>query len=450
MKTLSTLLGMALVLGSGADPSLAATWVVNTPVDSTDATPGDGLCADMNGLCSLRAAVMEANFTPMVSDTIALNVPVATLGIPWQPFTADDDSSGDLDILGPVTIEGGGAIVEWSSAVPAFARDRVFHFFPPSQAFDAQIRDLTVRGGVATAVEVIPLQFLSAGGGVLIQSNAVVRVTVQLENVHLVENVAAQQGGGVWSQGNLDVRDSTVSANRVPASGCAGPFFGGAGLYNLGHAYVVRSTFSGNFALDEDADEGGCGGGILNGDGGVLAMVNSTISSNHAFLAGGGLWNRGQVSLSFVTNSFNVADFGTGAGLYNSWVLQMTASIVAVNAPQDCDTVSPITSGFNLDSDTSCKLIGQGDLPGVDPLLGALQLNPPGLSQTHAPLPGSPALDGAAPTCFDVFGFTVLEDQRGSLRPAPSGARCDIGAVEGISDLLFRDGFDGVVARMRR
>lgn len=30
MKTLSTLFGMALVLGIGADQSLAATWVVNT------------------------------------------------------------------------------------------------------------------------------------------------------------------------------------------------------------------------------------------------------------------------------------------------------------------------------------------------------------------------------------------------------------------------------------
>jgi hypothetical protein len=129
----------------------------------------------------------------------------------------------------------------------------------------------------------------------------------------------------------------------------------------------------------------------------------------------------------------------------------MTASIVATNAPQDCDTVSPITNGFNLDGDTSCNLVGPGSLSGLDPLLGALQLNPPGLTQTHAPLPGSPALDVVNPPCLDVLGNPVLKDQLGNLRPAPSGAaRCDIGAVEGISDLLFRDGFESAASRMRR
>jgi hypothetical protein len=47
--------------------------------------------------------------------------------------------------------------------------------------------------------------------------------------------------------------------------------------------------------------------------------------------------------------------------------------------------------------------------------------------------------------------MAVLEDQLGNPRPSPYGAaRCDIGAVEGISDLLFRDGFEGVAGRMRR
>lgn len=35
--------------------------VVNTTADSHDAKPGDGICADTNGLCSLRAAIEEAN-----------------------------------------------------------------------------------------------------------------------------------------------------------------------------------------------------------------------------------------------------------------------------------------------------------------------------------------------------------------------------------------------------
>jgi CSLREA domain-containing protein len=39
----------------------AATFLVNTSVDAVDAVPGDGVCATIDGLCSLRAAVQESN-----------------------------------------------------------------------------------------------------------------------------------------------------------------------------------------------------------------------------------------------------------------------------------------------------------------------------------------------------------------------------------------------------
>src|SRR5580692_7616384 len=50
----------------GAAPHFAAatpahTFTVNTTNDTHDATPGDGICADSSGQCSLRAAIEEAN-----------------------------------------------------------------------------------------------------------------------------------------------------------------------------------------------------------------------------------------------------------------------------------------------------------------------------------------------------------------------------------------------------
>ena len=44
-----------------ATPAQAAVFVVNSAVDSVDALPGDGVCADASGACTLRAAVMETN-----------------------------------------------------------------------------------------------------------------------------------------------------------------------------------------------------------------------------------------------------------------------------------------------------------------------------------------------------------------------------------------------------
>ncbi len=43
-------------------------FAVDTADDTVDVTPGDGLCADANGDCSLRAAVMEANELPGVEE----------------------------------------------------------------------------------------------------------------------------------------------------------------------------------------------------------------------------------------------------------------------------------------------------------------------------------------------------------------------------------------------
>src|SRR5947209_4619832 len=41
--------------------SPAHTWHVNSTDDNGDNTPGDNVCADLNGHCTLRAAIEETN-----------------------------------------------------------------------------------------------------------------------------------------------------------------------------------------------------------------------------------------------------------------------------------------------------------------------------------------------------------------------------------------------------
>ena len=54
----------------------AATFTVNSFIDARDASPGDGFCetAPGNGVCTLRAAIMEMNTNRLlpVPDTIIL------------------------------------------------------------------------------------------------------------------------------------------------------------------------------------------------------------------------------------------------------------------------------------------------------------------------------------------------------------------------------------------
>lgn len=55
------LISGAFALGLAAMPAPAATFTVDSTADTVDINPGDGICADVNGACTLRAAVMEAD-----------------------------------------------------------------------------------------------------------------------------------------------------------------------------------------------------------------------------------------------------------------------------------------------------------------------------------------------------------------------------------------------------
>src|SRR5574341_1748137 len=74
----------------------AATFTVNSVADLPDAVPGNAACETANGdgVCSLRAAVQEANAFPG-ADTINLATGTYVLTRAGQD---DSASNGDLDI----------------------------------------------------------------------------------------------------------------------------------------------------------------------------------------------------------------------------------------------------------------------------------------------------------------------------------------------------------------
>src|SRR5262245_17986573 len=83
-----------------------------------------------------------------------------------------------------------------------------------------------------------------------------------------------------------------------------------------------------------------------------------------------------------------------------------------------------------MESDNPCFLTATGDKPGIsNPGLGPLALNPPGTTETHALLDGSPAIDAVLTGCPPPG-----TDQRGITRP--QGSACDMGAYEKIVSVL--------------
>lgn len=79
---------------------MLSAFFVNSLADSHDATPGDGIAADINGFTTLRAALEEANAS-IGADTITLPVGVITLSA----------TNGSLTVTDGVTIFGNGVSV---------------------------------------------------------------------------------------------------------------------------------------------------------------------------------------------------------------------------------------------------------------------------------------------------------------------------------------------------
>lgn len=87
----------------------AAEFTVNTDVDSVDETIGDGICANLFGECSLRAAVQEANATPGLDS---INIPEGVYGLSLGLTGEDLAAEGDLDITESLNIIGAGGKAE--------------------------------------------------------------------------------------------------------------------------------------------------------------------------------------------------------------------------------------------------------------------------------------------------------------------------------------------------
>lgn len=247
-----------------------AVFTVNNTADLIDVTPGNGVCAAFNDTCTLRAAIMEANFSPGV-DTIILpaGVYVLTLAGPNENTAV----TGDLDVTGDLTITGAGAA---STIVDGNAIDRVFEI--RSSAGNVDISGVTIRNGrhQSTTGNL-------GGGGIYNSSSSVLRLT----NATLSSNVHAgsvsEPSGVIRNEGILVMSNTVVVSNTA--------------------IYIIDNTRT-------------------------LTMANSVISSN----AGVGI-RSDPYELGGMTSLANVTIFSNTTGIVNYSPITITNSIIDRNSP---------------------------------------------------------------------------------------------------------------------
>ena len=398
-------MGMCVAVLPGL--AVAAVFTVNSTSDLPDASPGDGVCDAGSGVCTLRAAVQEANQTA-ASDTI--NVPAGVFIL--SRTGADEEASllGDLDLLEPVDIFGAGP---GSTTVDGNGADRIFDI---KAGITVGISGMTLRNGAA-------LTTLNYFGGAI----SVDHSTLDLEDCS-VENSRANVGGGlrISPSATVSVLRTTFRGNQAVNLGTTNAY--GGAISNVGDLDLDECAVVSNTAVS--------GGGIFNENASTVSIRNSTIATNTATASAvGGIASQNTdtdlVNTTLYGNSWVGLNFFTFDGSHS---LSIKNSIVAANAGSDC-VISPaavlldIEGEFNLDSDGTCPLnVSLGDFPSTDPQLGPLLVNG-GTTPTYVPRRGSAVIDtGNNDTCEVV-------DQRGASRPLDGDGVggvevCDIGAVE--------------------
>jgi CSLREA domain-containing protein len=235
--------GLLLALRSPA-AAHAATFAVATTTDAVDDQPGDGRCATATGECTLRAAVQEANFMP---DQDIISVPAGTYTLTLTGAGEDAAATGDLDILGDLTLTASGAA---GAVVIRGEGDRVLDIFSPATV---TISGIVIQNGDAAG---------SAGGGI---RNA---GALTLTGVALAHNTASD-GGGLANvdSGSAQLTNVTISTNTATAGGAI------ANLEDTGRVELLNVTMSANSAATS-------GSGIDNF--GTVTLENTIVANSVA------------------------------------------------------------------------------------------------------------------------------------------------------------------------
>ena len=263
--------------------------------------------------------------------------------------------------------------------------------------------------GINTTLNGPGMGMLTISGGdmvqVLIVNNG---ITASILRLNITDGDTTSVGGCILNNGTLTINESTISGCNTTQNG--------GGISNSGTLTIEDSTISGNTTTLN-------GGGIENFTTGSLNLTNTTISGNTANGAGGGgiLNTAGTLNINNSTITDNNTT-GNGGGISTGATANIADSIVAgntANSNSNCDFTGGTFNdlGNNITNDATCPF-GSGQ--NIDPLLGPLADNG-GLTQTHALLPGSPAVDNSG-TCG------LGNDQRGENREVND---CDTGSFEG-------------------
>jgi hypothetical protein len=407
------------VLASIQSPRAILTFFVNDTTDAPDAQL-DGSCATQLEVCTLRAAIQEAEFAAGQVDLVRVEldagIGVYRLTIPPGPEATGPPSNatGDLDISSWVEVIG------FSPEASVIDGDGTHRIFDVHVGGTLELKNLTLQNGKAPDPD-------SATGhlhGGAIHNHG----EVHLERVGLINSTAGPEGGGAITNGGngvLQLINVTIAKNTTEAQG--------GGIENLGG--VLRTGF---VTITENSAPAGKGGGIFFSGQSTLIARATLVAKNTAggdcanapvpLATGSNLAGDGSCGFTDPTDRSGDPGFDTSAfGPPLFYPLQATSRAV--------DRVSNLFCGFlpvNVDiRGVSRPQDGNGD----------------GVAQCDT---GSYEREATAPLTCNGVAATIYVDAQGVIVGGLDNGRPYRGRLigtSGVDVMVGTTGHDRIVAR---
>jgi hypothetical protein len=396
-----------------------AVFTVNSTADLPDSVPtaANGVCLASNGLCTLRAAVMQSNHTGG-SNTIMVpdGTYTLTLGPPDDEANTGGalEQSGDLDIfswadfdgspiLTAVSITGGtrdGCIIQMGTLAPTLAsavpnnKERILQVNDSATGagqdrVNVTLTNLTMQNAVEPTGSGV---FLDGGAvrfdGFDFTSNTNIGL-LTLHNAKLQNNTSAGFGGGVFvGFGSLVIETtSIVRANTAQHKVGGGVGWNGGNTVETQFFRLDGCTVGGALVADGNLATDttfGAGAGIDVRGGLSVTVQNSSVIQNNVgsvqsgTIGGGGI-QINSPSVVFSTSSINNNTCrSNGGGIFNS------ARNAVTNAPSTLTMTTMNVNGNVADSDNT----GAGDGGGIFNFFGTA------IIQTTSHVDGNSAVNG--------------------------------------------------------
>ncbi len=165
--------------------------------------------------------------------------------------------------------------------------------------------------------------------------------TADLSYITVTNNVAVASSGGILNStaSTMTLRNSFVAYNTAAVVG---------GVWNDGRMTIMGSSIVSNTT---NASGGGRAGGIENGYGAKLTIMNTNISYNHAPISsgdGGGIWSAGPLIMDSSQVRFNTGHYG--GGIYSEGGLTLTYNTIFSNSATSGGGIYIVSGGGLIES----------------------------------------------------------------------------------------------------